>query len=95
MIQVYVFKYIRRYVVIADVSEQYNLVSCAIYKRNLYVSDDANNCLHIFSLNGERQSSYLCDNIMTSFTPGSICAHGDYLYVANCSPESPGILVFE
>jgi hypothetical protein len=31
---------------------------------------------------------------MTPFSPGSLCAHGKYLYVANCSAESPGILVF-
>ena len=87
------FEYICRYVVIADVPQQCNLISCAIYNKNLYVSDDANNCLHIFALNGDRQSSYLCDDITTPFTPGSICAHGDYLYVTNCSPENPGILV--
>jgi hypothetical protein len=88
------FEYIGGFVIIANVNQQCNLVSCAIYNRNLYVSDDANNCLHIFPLNGKRQSFYLCDNSMTPFSPGSLCAHGKYLYVANCSAESPGILVF-
>jgi hypothetical protein len=88
------FKYVRQYVVIANVSEKCNLISCAIYYGNLFVTDDANNCLHIFSLKGEHQSSYLRDNTMTPFAPGSICAHGNYLYVANCSTERPGILVF-
>jgi hypothetical protein len=88
------FEYIRRYVVIANVNQQCNLISCTIFNRHLYVSDDANNCLHIFPLNGDRQSTYLSDNSMTPFSPGSICTHGKYLYVANCSKESPGILVF-
>jgi hypothetical protein len=88
------FEYVRQYVVIANVNQQCNLISCVIHNRNLYVSDDANNCLHIFPLNGERQSFYLTDNLITSFSPGPLCAHGKYLYVANCSAESPGILVF-
>jgi hypothetical protein len=88
------FEYVRRFVVIANVNQQCNLISCAIFNRNLYVSDDVNNCLHVFPLNGERQSFVLCDNWMTPFSPGSLCAHGKYLYVANYSAESPGILVF-
>jgi hypothetical protein len=88
------FEYVRRFVVIANVNQQCNLISCAIFNRNLYVSDDVNNCLHVFPLNGERQSFVLCDNWMTPFSPGSLCTNREYLYVANCSAESPGILVF-
>jgi hypothetical protein len=88
------FEFVRRYVVIANVNQQCNLIACAIFNRNLYVSDDANNCLHIFPVNGGRQSTYLADNSLTPFSPGSLCTHGKYLYVANRSRESPGILVF-
>jgi len=87
------FEYVRRYVVISNNYQHYNLQSCAIYNNNLYVSDSGNNCLHIFPLNGERQSFYLSDKSMTPFSPGPICAHGKYLYVANCSAENPSILV--
>ena len=88
------FNYIRRYTVIANVSQPFTLISCAIFNRHLYVSDNANNCLHMFPLNGERQSSYLTDNLITPFSPGPMCVHGKYLYVASCSAENTGILVF-
>jgi hypothetical protein len=88
------FEYIRDYIVIANVNYQSNLVSCVIYNKNLFVGDDVNNCLHIFTLTGDCQSSYLCDNTITPFSPGSLCIHGKYLYVTNCSSESAGILVF-
>jgi hypothetical protein len=87
------FEFVRRYVVIGNNNQPYKLQSCAIYKTNLYVSDSGNNCLHIFPLNGERQSKYLFDDSMTPFSPGPICAHGKYLCVANCSAENPSILV--
>ncbi|CAF0894925.1 unnamed protein product [Rotaria sordida] len=88
------FKHVHQYVVIANVSQGYNLVSCVIYNENLYVSDDANNCLHIFPLNRERQSNYLVDKSMPQFSPGSLCVHDKYLYVADRSSKGLGILVF-
>ncbi|CAF4730908.1 unnamed protein product, partial [Rotaria socialis] len=42
----------------------------------------------------ERQSLYLVDRSPISFSPGLLCAHDKYLYVANRSSESSSILVF-
>lgn len=89
------FEFVRQYIVIADVNQRCNLVSCTIFNRNLYVSDDGNNCLHVFGLNKERQLFYLTDNLITPFSPGSLYAHDQYLYVANGSEQKPGILVFD
>jgi hypothetical protein len=89
------FEFIRRYVVIANVIEQPNLIACVIFTRKLFVSDNANNCLHVFNLQADRQAFYLKDNAMTPFSPGSLCAHDKYLYVANCSPESSSIIIFD
>jgi len=88
------FEYVRRFLVIAFI-EKCNLISCAIYNRNLYVSDDANNCLHLFHLHRERQAFVLSDDCITPISPGSLCTNREYLYVADCSPENPGILVFD
>ncbi|CAM4784304.1 unnamed protein product [Rotaria magnacalcarata] len=63
------FEYVRKYVVIANVLRRHNLVSCIILNGNLFVSDDTNNCLHIFPLKGECQSLYLVDRLPTSFSP--------------------------
>jgi hypothetical protein len=89
------FDFVDRYIVIANVNETPNLVSCVIYNNKLIVSDDANNCLHIFDLNEKHQSLYVCDNSMTPFSPGSLSATDKYLYVANCSLESPCIIIFD
>jgi hypothetical protein len=87
------FEYVRQYVVIANINQRCNLKSCVIYNNNLYISDSGNNCLHIFPVKEERQSFYLVDTSITPFSPGSLCVYGKYLYVANCSAESPSILV--
>lgn len=88
------FEYVRTYIVIANVNQGYNLISCTIYNKHLYVSDDGNSCLHVFPLNGQRQAFYLTNNSTTPFSPGSLCVNEEYLFVANCSEESPGILLF-
>ncbi|CAF3893920.1 unnamed protein product, partial [Rotaria sp. Silwood1] len=88
------FDYVHQYFVIANVREPYNLVSCVIFNENLYVSDNANHCLHIFPLKADRQSDYLVDKSIIRFSPGSLCVHEKYLFVADCSVQSPGILVF-
>lgn len=88
------FKYIRSYSVIATLKQTHHLVACAIHNQYLYVSDQANSCLHVFPLKGQRQSFYLTDTLITEFSPGYLCTHGKYLYVSNCSKNNPGILVF-
>ncbi|CAF5085096.1 unnamed protein product [Rotaria sp. Silwood1] len=88
------FDYVHQYFVIANVREPYDLVSCVIFNENLYVSDNANHCLHIFPLKADRQSDYLVDKSIIRFSPGSLCVHEKYLFVADCSVQSPGILVF-
>jgi hypothetical protein len=88
------FEYKSRYDVIAFI-ERCNLISCAIYNQNLYVSDDANNCLHLFHLHRERQAFVLSDDCITPISPRSLCTNREYLYVADCSTGSPGILVFD
>lgn len=88
------FEFVRRYVIIADVPEASNLISCVIYGRKLFVSDETNHCIHIFHLNGQRQAFYLVDNSMTPFSPGSLCVYDQHLYVANFSAEYPCILIF-
>lgn len=90
----HLFEYVHTYVVIATANQQFNLISCTIYNDNLYVSDDGNNCLHVFPLKKERQAFYLTDNSITPFSPGPICTDGKYLFVANCSVANPGIIVF-
>ncbi|CAF2360985.1 unnamed protein product [Rotaria sp. Silwood2] len=88
------FEYVQQYVVIANVSERYNLVSCVIFNQNLYVSDDANYCLHRFRLNAARQSFYFVDNSVNPISPGSLCVHDKYLYVAVRSLATLSIVVF-
>ena len=87
------FKYVRQYVVIANVGQPYNLKSCVIFNNYLYISDSTNHCLHSFPLQGERQSFYLISASKTPFSPGALCAVGNYLYVADCSIENSSILV--
>jgi len=87
------FEYVRDYTISTNHSQLCYLVSCAIFKNRLYVSDKANNCLHIFPIDAERQSHCLKDNSIQSFSPGALCAYEDYLYVANCSSENPMILL--
>ena len=89
------FQFIRQYVIIANVNQKCNLVSCVIHKTNLYVSDNRNNCLHVFPLKGERQSYYLIDSVINPFSPGSLSAYGDYLYVTICSLGNTSILVLD
>lgn len=88
------FQYVRRYTVIANVNQRHNLVSCVIYDHKLYVSDSANNCLHIFPIEGERQSLCLIDLTLALFSPGLLCTHDKYLYVVNRLPKNLGILIF-
>jgi hypothetical protein len=88
------FEFVHHYIVIANVNQQCKLISCVVFNRHLYVSDGANNCLHIFPLNCDRQSIYLIDNSMIPISPGLLCTHGGNLYVADRSKENPGILVF-
>ena len=89
------FEYVRRYVVIANVNQKCNLISCVIYKTNLIVSDNGNNCLHIFPLAGDRQASYLIDPAINPFSPGFLCVYQEDLYIASCSATSPSILVLD
>ncbi|CAF2973623.1 unnamed protein product [Rotaria sp. Silwood2] len=87
--------HVHQYFIITNVPQRYNLVSCVIFNDWLYVSDDANNCLHIFSLKAERQSHYLVHRLIPRFSPGSLCVHDKYLYVSDRSVQSPGIVVFD
>lgn len=90
------FEYIRQFVIIANVNQNCKLVSCIIQKGNLYVSDNENNCLHVFPLGGERQSCYLTiDPGINPLSTGSLSAYGNYLYVTIYSAESTSILVLD
>ncbi|CAF4514860.1 unnamed protein product [Rotaria sp. Silwood1] len=88
------FEFIRQYVIIANVPQRYNLVSCVIFNENLFVSDDANHCLHIFSLKADRQSFYFLDSSIRPVSPELLCVHGKYLYVSVRASESLGVVVF-
>ncbi|CAF1008164.1 unnamed protein product [Didymodactylos carnosus] len=88
-------EFIKRYQVIADISEKPTLESCVYFSGCIFVSDSANECLHIFREHANKQVLYLCGSALTPFCPTKLCCTDRYLYVSNEHSGHIGVLVFD